>query len=64
MPTIPPADSIRGPGALSAHDNDSHVLAELLDDVFTSGSTMNEAVKTLKTAGAKKIIGLVAAKAG
>jgi ComF family protein len=34
----------------------------LLDDVFTSGSTLNEAVKTLKFAGAKKIIGLVVAK--
>lgn len=35
----------------------------LIDDVFTSGATMNEAVKVLKSAGAKKIIALVAAKA-
>ncbi|MBI2515088.1 ComF family protein [Candidatus Wolfebacteria bacterium] len=35
----------------------------LLDDVFTSGATMNEAVKILKAAGARKIIALVAAKA-
>ncbi len=35
----------------------------LLDDVFTSGATMKEAVKTLKACGVKKIIGLVAAKA-
>lgn len=34
----------------------------LLDDVFTSGATMNEASKTLKMSGAKKIIGLVVAK--
>jgi len=34
----------------------------LLDDVFTSGATLNEASRTLKAAGAKKIIGLVAAK--
>lgn len=35
----------------------------LVDDVFTSGATMSEAVKTLKAAGAKRIIGLVVAKA-
>ena len=34
----------------------------LLDDVFTSGSTLTEAAKILKSAGAKKIIGLVTAK--
>jgi ComF family protein len=35
----------------------------LVDDVFTSGATMNEAVKVLKSCGAGKIIALVAAKA-
>lgn len=35
----------------------------LVDDVFTSGSTMGEAVKVLKNAGAKKIIAFVFAKA-
>ena len=35
----------------------------LVDDVFTSGATMNEAVKILKENGAKRIIALVAAKA-
>ncbi|HEY4499933.1 MAG TPA: ComF family protein [Candidatus Paceibacterota bacterium] len=35
----------------------------VVDDVFTSGATMNEAVRTLKFAGAKKIIALVIAKA-
>lgn len=35
----------------------------LVDDVFTSGATMNEAVRVLKSAGAKKIIALVAARA-
>lgn len=34
----------------------------LIDDVFTSGATMNEAVKILKQNGAKKIIALVLAK--
>jgi len=36
----------------------------LVDDVFTSGATMSEAVHALKDFGAKKIIGLVVAKAG
>lgn len=35
----------------------------LIDDVFTSGATINEAVKILKENGARKIIALVAAKA-
>ncbi len=34
----------------------------LLDDVYTSGATMEAAAKTLKEGGAKKIIGLVIAK--
>ncbi len=34
----------------------------IMDDVFTSGATMKEAVKKLKEAGAKKVIGLVIAK--
>lgn len=34
----------------------------LVDDVSTSGATLNEAAKTLKSAGARKIIGLVIAK--
>jgi len=33
----------------------------LLDDVLTSGATMNQAAKALKSAGAKKVIGLVIA---
>ena len=36
----------------------------LIDDVCTSGATLQEAAKALKTAGVKKILGLVAAKAG
>ncbi|NMB92536.1 MAG: ComF family protein [Parcubacteria group bacterium] len=34
----------------------------LIDDVYTTGATLNEAAKTLKKAGAKKVIGLVLAK--
>lgn len=36
----------------------------LVDDVFTSGATIREAVEVLKLAGAKIIIALVLAKAG
>lgn len=36
----------------------------LIDDVHTSGATMSEAAHQLKDFGAKKIIGLVIAKAG
>ena len=35
----------------------------LIDDVFTSGATMKEAALTLKSAGAKKILGFVLALA-
>jgi len=34
----------------------------ILDDVSTSGATMKEAIKVIKTSGAAKIIGLVVAK--
>jgi ComF family protein len=36
----------------------------ILDDVFTSGATLNEIARVLKNAGAKRILGLVVAKAG
>jgi ComF family protein len=35
----------------------------LVDDVFTTGATMEEADRVLKEAGAKKIVGIVVAKA-
>ena len=35
----------------------------LVDDVFTTGATMEEAARVLKEAGAKKIVGVVVAKA-
>ncbi len=34
----------------------------LIDDVFTSGATMNEAVRVLRSNGAKRVIALVVAK--
>jgi len=38
-------------------------LIYLIDDVYTSGSTMEEAAKILKREGAKKVFGIVAARA-
>ncbi|MGN0961288.1 MAG: ComF family protein [Christensenellales bacterium] len=35
----------------------------LVDDIYTTGSTLNECAKTLKNAGASKVIGLVLARA-
>ena len=34
----------------------------LIDDVYTTGATMNEAKKVLKLAGAKKVVGIVVAR--
>jgi predicted amidophosphoribosyltransferase len=34
----------------------------LIDDVYTSGATMQEAARILKKSGAKKVIGLVLAR--
>lgn len=45
----------------SASVKDKSII--LVDDVFTSGATMNEAIKILKQNGAKKILALVIAKA-
>lgn len=35
----------------------------LIDDVYTTGGTMSEAVKTLKAAGARRVIAIAAARA-
>ena len=36
----------------------------LIDDVFTTGATMEECTRTLKKAGAKKVFGIVVAREG
>ena len=54
--------NVRGSFALS-HDADVGGKTVLLvDDVYTTGATMNEAAKILRRAGVKSIIGFVIAK--
>lgn len=48
---------------LTAPELVAHRTVFLIDDVATSGATLAEAAKMLKTAGARRIIGVVAARA-
>lgn len=57
------AENIKGSFALENTERVRGKNILLLDDVFTSGATLNEAAHILKSSGAKKIIGLVIAKA-
>lgn len=50
--------AVQHPGLIAG----KHII--VIDDVATSGATLREVTSVLKNAGAKKIIGLVAAKAG
>lgn len=54
-------DNIRGAFAVQQADyvQDKHIL--LVDDILTSGITMNECARTLKKAGASRVTGLVLA---
>lgn len=56
-------DNVKNCFALTDPEKVKNKNVILVDDVFTTGSTVNEAVKTLKQAGAKKIIAFVFAKA-
>jgi len=49
-------------GAFKADERAAGIKAAVLDDVFTTGSTINEAAKALKKAGAVSVIGVVAAR--
>ena len=49
-----------------AYQNQKNLLGKkvlLVDDIYTTGSTMEEAAKTLIKAGAKEVIGIVVARA-
>lgn len=49
-------------GAFKTDANVYGLTVLLLDDVMTSGATMNEAAQTLRTAGAEKVIGMTIAR--
>lgn len=56
-------------GSMAISEEGKEILARyqaiiLVDDVYTSGATMREAVKILRRAGVKNIIGFVVAKTG
>jgi predicted amidophosphoribosyltransferase len=48
--------------ALSCRQGLTGLRIGLVDDVMTSGTTLNEAARTLKTAGASYIVALVVAR--
>ncbi len=49
-------------GAFSAHHNLDKGNILLIDDIFTTGSTMDECAKTLRSSGASRIYGAVFAR--
>lgn len=53
--------NVRGAFVASPEVRDKTVL--VVDDVMTSGSTLNEIARTLKKAGAKEVVNLVVARA-
>jgi len=54
--------NIQGVFQVKKGDNLKHKTIILIDDVYTTGATMEEAAKILKLNGAEKIIGLVLAR--
>jgi ComF family protein len=55
------AENVQGIFAVSENIKDCDLV--VIDDVYTSGATLQEIIKTLKTAGAGRIIALVFAEA-
>lgn len=55
--------NLEGSFMLAVSENVKNKNIILVDDVFTSGATMREAVRVLKNGGARKIIAFVIAKA-
>ncbi|HUW71988.1 MAG TPA: ComF family protein [Candidatus Humimicrobiaceae bacterium] len=56
-------ENIRGAFSVKNSQEIKNKKILLVDDVFTTGSTMEEAARILKAAGAKEIIGIVIARA-
>ncbi|HBV33173.1 TPA: hypothetical protein DEB72_01420 [Patescibacteria group bacterium] len=62
LPEAKRAQNVKGAFALKPNANVTGKTIILLDDVYTSGATMEECAKVLKTAGAREVWGLVIAK--
>jgi ComF family protein len=58
------AKNVKGAFALAKKSNLQNHTIFLVDDVFTTGATMNACAAALKSAGAARVIGLALAKAG
>jgi len=56
--------NVEGAFAPSPKADLQHHTIFLVDDVFTTGATMNACAAALKAAGAERVVGLVLAKAG
>ena len=56
------AENIKNAFILASKLEKTEKSAILIDDVYTTGSTMNEAAKVLKKGGVKEVIGLVIAR--
>lgn len=56
-------ENIKGAFSIKNGDLIKNRKIVLVDDVYTTGSTMEEAAKILKKAGAKEVIGIVIARA-
>lgn len=56
-------ENIKGAFSIKNSDLIKNRKIILVDDIYTTGSTMEEAARTLKKEGAKEVIGIVAARA-
>jgi predicted amidophosphoribosyltransferase len=57
------AQSIAGSFAVTSEEAVRGKILLLVDDVYTSGATLNECARTLRQAGARRVFGFVIARA-